>query len=207
MNPKPFAVLKKRRERCIRGTTRFLRRKPNLGIPQSGQRLGVLALACLDCGCRPANFVSILITCHSNSQRLDTAYVRTKTACCFKRPPTLSNVSPRSTQKLRYFRYVSAGHNPALLLRRSGLLALLNSTGVPVGMFPNAAWRQETVTLAPGELLCLYTDGLTEAVNVQEEEFGMERLSALVAGGHVLLEDLPGTRRLIRVTAEEVCEA
>ena len=79
--------------------------------------------------------------------------------------------------------YVSAGHNPALISRRSGPMARLNSTGVPVGMFPDASWRQETLTLSPGDLLCVYTDGLTEAVNVQEEEFGMERLSALISAG------------------------
>jgi sigma-B regulation protein RsbU (phosphoserine phosphatase) len=94
--------------------------------------------------------------------------------------------------------YVSAGHNPALLQRRSGHMARLNSTGVPVGMFPDASWKQETVTLAPGDLLCLYTDGLTEAVNVQEEEFGMERLSALVAGGR----DMPLKPLCDRVLAE-----
>ena len=70
-----------------------------------------------------------------------------------------------------------------LLLRRSGAMARLNSTGVPVGMFPDASWRQETMTLSPGDLLCIYTDGLTEAVNLEEEEFGMERLSALIGAG------------------------
>ena len=94
--------------------------------------------------------------------------------------------------------YVSAGHNPALLQRRHGPMARLNSTGVPVGMFPDASWKQETVTLAPGDLLCLYTDGLTEAVNVQEEEFGMERLSALVAGGR----DMPLKPLCDRVLSE-----
>ena len=79
--------------------------------------------------------------------------------------------------------YVSAGHNPALVSRRSGAMVRLNSTGVPVGMFPDASWRQETLTLSPGDLLCVYTDGLTEAVNVREEEFGMERLSALIGAG------------------------
>jgi len=79
--------------------------------------------------------------------------------------------------------YVSAGHNPALLLRGSGQIERLNATGVPVGMFPDASWREVSVTLSPGDLLCLYTDGLTEAANMQEEEFGMERLSTLIAGG------------------------
>lgn len=79
--------------------------------------------------------------------------------------------------------YVSAGHNPALLLGRSGILTQLASTGVPVGMFPDASWRQETVTLRPRDLLCVYTDGLTDAVNSAEEEFGLDRLSSLVARG------------------------
>ena len=87
--------------------------------------------------------------------------------------------------------YVSAGHNPALLLRRSGKMERLNSTGVPVGMFPDASWKQVAVTLAHGDLLCAYTDGLTEAVNSAEEEFGLDRLSALIAGsGEMPLQDL-----------------
>jgi sigma-B regulation protein RsbU (phosphoserine phosphatase) len=87
--------------------------------------------------------------------------------------------------------YVSAGHNPGLLLRGSGEMVRLNSTGVPVGMFPDASWREVSVTLAPGDLLCVYTDGLTEAVNVAEEEFGLDRLSALVEKGQAFsLQDL-----------------
>lgn len=74
-------------------------------------------------------------------------------------------------------RYVSAGHNPALLLRRSGEIERLDATGVPVGMFPSAAWREEVLEIAPGDLLCLYTDGVTEASNAAEEEFGMDRLA------------------------------
>jgi sigma-B regulation protein RsbU (phosphoserine phosphatase) len=50
-------------------------------------------------------------------------------------------------------------------------------------LLPHASWRQETVTLSPGDLLCVYTDGLTEAVNARDEEFGLERLSAIVAAG------------------------
>ncbi|HLN58628.1 MAG TPA: PP2C family protein-serine/threonine phosphatase, partial [Thermoanaerobaculia bacterium] len=79
--------------------------------------------------------------------------------------------------------YVSAGHNPALLVRGSGEIERLNSTGVPVGMFPGASWREESVTLALGDMLCVYTDGLTEAVNAAEEEFGLDRLSSFVGKG------------------------
>jgi sigma-B regulation protein RsbU (phosphoserine phosphatase) len=78
-------------------------------------------------------------------------------------------------------RYVSAGHNPALLLGGSGETVRLDSTGVPIGILPNATWREETLRMEPGDLLCLYTDGVTEAVNEQEEEFGVERLARLVS--------------------------
>ena len=83
-------------------------------------------------------------------------------------------------------RYVSAGHNPALLLRRSGEIARLDATGVPVGMFASSTWKEEVVAIAPGDLLCLYTDGLTEAANEAEEEFGMERLATALARGREL---------------------
>jgi sigma-B regulation protein RsbU (phosphoserine phosphatase) len=78
-------------------------------------------------------------------------------------------------------RYVSAGHNPALVARADGSVERVESTGVPIGMLPNATWREETITLAHGELIAVYTDGLTEAGNEKEEEFGMERLTRLVA--------------------------
>jgi serine phosphatase RsbU (regulator of sigma subunit) len=78
-------------------------------------------------------------------------------------------------------RFVSAGHNPALLLRGDGRMDHLESTGVPVGMLPNSSWREETRVMAPGDLLCVYSDGLTEAVDSADEEFGLERLSREVA--------------------------
>ena len=77
-------------------------------------------------------------------------------------------------------RYVSAGHNPALLVRPTGATERLESTGVPVGMLPNSSWREETRRMEPGDLLCVYSDGLTEAVDSRDEEFGLERLTAEV---------------------------
>jgi sigma-B regulation protein RsbU (phosphoserine phosphatase) len=74
-------------------------------------------------------------------------------------------------------RYVSAGHNPALLVRKNGRTDHLESTGVPVGMLPNSSWREETRVMGPGDLLCVYSDGLTEAVNSADEEYGLDRLS------------------------------
>jgi len=78
-------------------------------------------------------------------------------------------------------RYVSAGHNPALLRRADGRVEQLGATGVPLGMFPNATWKEKETTIGAGDLLCVYTDGVTEALDSREEEFGMERLTTLVA--------------------------
>lgn len=73
-------------------------------------------------------------------------------------------------------RYVSAGHNPALLVRASGAADMLDSTGVPVGMLPNSKWTEGTREMARGDLLCVYSDGITEAADAREEEYGMARL-------------------------------
>ncbi len=73
-------------------------------------------------------------------------------------------------------RYVSAGHNPALLARRDGSIERFSATGVPVGLIPDGSWREETTRFDPGDLLCVYTDGFTEATNADEEEFGLDRL-------------------------------
>ncbi len=79
----------------------------------------------------------------------------------------------------RSVRYVNAGHNPGVRLA-SGETSLLPSSGPPIGILPDAVHREAFVSLAPGDTLVLYSDGITEAVNVVEEEFGMARLVALV---------------------------
>ena len=55
------------------------------------------------------------------------------------------------------------------------------ATGVPVGLFPTSTYGAREIQLAPGEALLLYTDGITEARNPQDEEYGPERLSRFVA--------------------------
>jgi sigma-B regulation protein RsbU (phosphoserine phosphatase) len=80
-------------------------------------------------------------------------------------------------------RYVSAGHNPALLARRSGGIERLAATGVPLGLVPNGSWTEESISFGRGDLLCAYTDGFTEASNADEEEFGLERLEDELTSG------------------------
>jgi sigma-B regulation protein RsbU (phosphoserine phosphatase) len=71
--------------------------------------------------------------------------------------------------------FVNAGHNDGILLRRDGSVQLLETTGLPLGLFARATYEESQVELAPGDLLLLYSDGVTEASDLQDEEFGMDR--------------------------------
>jgi serine phosphatase RsbU (regulator of sigma subunit) len=75
--------------------------------------------------------------------------------------------------------YANAGHNAGLLVRVGGEVERLGPTGVPLGILPAAAYRGTTVELAPGDTVVLYTDGITEATNGDDEELGIERLIEL----------------------------
>jgi sigma-B regulation protein RsbU (phosphoserine phosphatase) len=81
----------------------------------------------------------------------------------------------------RSFRYVNCGHNPALLFRaKTRDVIPMNSSCFPVGMFDTEDCDINRAELAAGDILVLYTDGITEAENSQGEEFGVERLSAVI---------------------------
>lgn len=82
----------------------------------------------------------------------------------------------------RRLRYVNAGHNPPLLLSSSGCQRL-EKGGIPLGIFENSEFETGEVMLMPGDLLVLYSDGITEAGQSSGREFGEERLRALVEGG------------------------
>ena len=73
-------------------------------------------------------------------------------------------------------RYCNAGHNPALLLRADGEFEWLESTGMPLGILPEAEFTAGEGTLGVGDTLVLYTDGITEPENPEEEEYGQDRL-------------------------------
>jgi hypothetical protein len=80
--------------------------------------------------------------------------------------------------------YVSAGHPFPFLRRADGRVEELGQGGLPLGIREPLPYRPGTTTLAPGDLLVLYTDGLAEATDPKgSEAFGFERLQALVAVG------------------------
>ncbi len=76
--------------------------------------------------------------------------------------------------------YINAGHNPPALRRSSGCIERLNAGGVPLGVLTGARYEQGEVGLQSGDLLVIFTDGVVEAENEREEEFGEPRLLDLV---------------------------
>lgn len=78
--------------------------------------------------------------------------------------------------------YVNAGHNPPLLLQdKSSDVVLLKAKGIALGVIDEVDLQSVKVDLKPGDVLVLYTDGVTEAINDSEEEFGEERLQDVIA--------------------------
>src|SRR5580704_7947197 len=78
--------------------------------------------------------------------------------------------------------YVNAGHNPPLLVRRDGSLQKLEGTGLILGILPIAQYEQQTCRLEPGDVVVLFSDGVTEATRPDiDEEFGEDRLAKTLA--------------------------
>jgi serine phosphatase RsbU (regulator of sigma subunit) len=74
--------------------------------------------------------------------------------------------------------YINAGHNPPLVVDPvSGAVRPLESTGFCLGMFPAVSFETRTFTIGPGEILCLFTDGIIEHRNADKAEFGEDRLA------------------------------
>ena len=77
--------------------------------------------------------------------------------------------------------YANAGHNAPLLRRAAGTIESLKRTGILIGVMDELGLSEVSVVLAPGDTLVAYTDGLTDALNPQGEEYGLARLRTAVA--------------------------
>lgn len=95
-------------------------------------------------------------------------------------------------------RYLNAGHNPPFVLRASGL-ELLKASAIPLGMMTGTTYAEGELRLHPGDALVVYSDGLTEARNAGDEEFGADRLGALMPrlrglpaeqGGRLIMDEV-----------------
>jgi sigma-B regulation protein RsbU (phosphoserine phosphatase) len=79
--------------------------------------------------------------------------------------------------------YVNAGHNPPILVRRNGAgweVSELAATGTVVGLIMTTEYDQASVHLSPGDYLVAFTDGISEAMNHDDEEWGEERLTETI---------------------------
>jgi len=78
------------------------------------------------------------------------------------------------------FVYSNAGHNPPLLISASGDYKIIEYGDLPLGMFREMRYHQHFIRFDTGQILVLYTDGITEAANSEDEEYGTERLAKRV---------------------------
>ena len=76
--------------------------------------------------------------------------------------------------------YCNAGHNPGLVVRASGEVLTLEPLGTVLGILPDLGYKREQARLERGDLIAVYSDGVTEAENPDGEEFGQDRLADIL---------------------------
>ncbi|HZM89508.1 MAG TPA: SpoIIE family protein phosphatase [Blastocatellia bacterium] len=76
--------------------------------------------------------------------------------------------------------YSNGGHNAPIFVRRSGEVERLDKGGLPIGMMQGVAYQEASVEFHPGDVLVIYSDGITESINERDEEFEEERLIEVV---------------------------
>ncbi len=95
-------------------------------------------------------------------------------------------VFDRST---RILRYVNAGHNPPVVIRRDGSMHCLETGGAPVGLFADSEYGEGSVQIETGDLVVAFTDGLIEATNHDGEEWGVQALLKAAASAAQCSQD------------------
>jgi sigma-B regulation protein RsbU (phosphoserine phosphatase) len=86
----------------------------------------------------------------------------------------------------RTLTYVNAGHNSPILRRQSGIIERLQAGGVPFGIMEDAVYESGTVALQAGDWLVIFTDGVVEAENNRQDEYGEDRFIGMLHSGVML---------------------
>jgi sigma-B regulation protein RsbU (phosphoserine phosphatase) len=97
--------------------------------------------------------------------------------------------------------FCNAGHNTPILLRNDGEVVPLETGGIVIGFIKDSIYETAKVTLDSGEIIVFFTDGLTEAINADEEEFGMQRLLHVASECHHCPADEVAAKILAAVQA------
>jgi len=98
----------------------------------------------------------------------------------------------------RTLAYINAGHNTPILRRISGTIERLEAGGLPLGIVADTPYQSATVTLEAGDWLVIFTDGVVEAVNARDEEYGETRLISVLHAG----TDVPSVKLLSRIMVD-----
>jgi sigma-B regulation protein RsbU (phosphoserine phosphatase) len=157
-------------------------------IPLADYRLGLLIADVADKGLASSFFMAIsrtiLRTCaRQGSSPLETISTANRLICAESTSGYFITLFYAQLDLLTGdLTYVNAGHPPSMLVRdpASPAVELLGRTGIPLGIDETWVYTQNEATLSPGSLLISYTDGITEAMNAHEQEFGIERLMRMV---------------------------
>ena len=100
--------------------------------------------------------------------------------------------------------FTNAGHNPALLVRRDGSVEKLSAGGAVLGHFPNWQYGEQTIAFTAGDRLLLFTDGVNEACNADEQDFGDERMAEIARQYPEL--DAAGLHEIITHAVTQHCD-
>jgi serine phosphatase RsbU (regulator of sigma subunit) len=76
--------------------------------------------------------------------------------------------------------FVNAGHNPPLLIRANGTIEKLKAKGTVLGILPDIGYEEQSIGFGPGDILAVYSDGVTESAKADGDEFGEDRLAELL---------------------------
>jgi serine phosphatase RsbU (regulator of sigma subunit) len=104
----------------------------------------------------------------------------------------------------RTLSYGNAGHNPPLLIRDDGESEQLHGDGIAIGVLEQIRIAQKYVRLQPGDTVVFYTDGVTEAMNEDLDEFGLERLKLAASSAALARKPLQTARRVVNAVREAI---